>query len=87
MLPTAHSIGTDIEIGGEEHLAGIESLPDVANFLRGKLPGPRRNACDAQVDGFPAFVGSGVVERLPHIMEDIHFVFFRHVQSLESLLT
>ena len=36
LLPTADGVGADIQIGGEEGLAGLERAPDVANFFGGK---------------------------------------------------
>jgi len=35
LLPTANGIGTDVEIGGEEGLAGVESEPDAPDFAGG----------------------------------------------------
>src|SRR5260370_9834865 len=44
LLPTADGVGTDIEIGGKEGLAGVELAADLANFSGGDGPGARGDA-------------------------------------------
>ena len=78
LLPTADGVGTDIEIGGKEGLAGVELAADLANFSGGDGPGARGDACNAEVHGFAALVGCRALERFPHVVEDVYLDFLRH---------
>lgn len=57
LFPAANGVGADVQVGGEERLAGVERLPDVADLFGGYGLGTRRDARDAQVDGHAALVG------------------------------
>lgn len=78
LLPTADGIGTDIEISGEEGLAGIELAADLPDFPGGNGPGARGNARDAEIHSFAALVGCGAAERFAHVVEDVHLDFLGH---------
>jgi hypothetical protein len=80
LFPTADGVGADVEVCGEERLAGVQRLADVADFFGGNGFGAR----DAQVDGLAAFVGGGILQSLLHAVEDVHFDFLGHFQPPAS---
>src|SRR5579872_1299098 len=56
LFPASYGVGAYVEVGGEEGLAGVQSLADAADFIGGDGLGARRDARDAQVDGLAALV-------------------------------
>ena len=78
LLPTAHGIGTDIQISGEQSLAGLQGAANLANFFWGNWLGPRRDARDTQVHGFASLISGDIKKRFLQFLEDVYFDFFGH---------
>ena len=81
LLPTPHGIGANVQVAGEERLAGVERLPDEPDLFRGDRLGPRWDARDAQIHGLAALVGQGILHGFAHVIENVYFDFLRHVQA------
>lgn len=79
LLPAADGVGADVEIGGEEGLAGVEIAADLPDFAGGDGARAGGNAGDAEIHGFAAFVGGGIAEGFAQVLEDVYFDFLGHV--------
>src|SRR5713226_2427012 len=71
LFPASDGIGAHIEVLRENRLAGIELPANPPNFPRSKLPGSRREMCDAKVDRLTPLVRPHVLQRLAQILEDV----------------
>jgi hypothetical protein len=70
LLPAADGVGANVELGGEERLAGVECATDAKDFADRDLLWAGGELGDTQVNGLAAREG-GAVKGLAHVVEDV----------------